>query len=84
MIDPHFEHHLTLCMLAMCTLLYQEWPQHWPTFISDIVSISQTSESICENNMRILRLLSEGTTIVQICDPYICDPYRSQLFRNPS
>lgn len=38
----------------------QEWPHNWPNFISDIVSFSQTSEVLCENNIRILKLLSEG------------------------
>ena len=37
----------------------QEWPHNWPTFISEIVSSSETSEALCENNMRILKLLSE-------------------------
>eukprot|EP00605_Chrysophyceae_sp_TOSAG23-4_P001486 GSChrysophyteH1.ASY1.ANO1.1623.1 assembled CDS len=37
----------------------QDWPHNWPDFISDIVASSKTSESLCENNMRILRLLSE-------------------------
>uniref|UniRef100_A0AAZ3QGK7 Exportin-1 n=1 Tax=Oncorhynchus tshawytscha TaxID=74940 RepID=A0AAZ3QGK7_ONCTS len=32
---------------------------HWPTFISDIVGASRTSESLCQNNMIILKLLSE-------------------------
>lgn len=34
-------------------------PQNWPTFIPEIVSSSQANVSICENNMVILRLLSE-------------------------
>uniref|UniRef100_A0A8C0YJD5 Exportin-1 n=1 Tax=Cyprinus carpio carpio TaxID=630221 RepID=A0A8C0YJD5_CYPCA len=41
------------------TILKQEWPKHWPTFISDIVGASRTSESLCQNNMIILKLLSE-------------------------
>lgn len=40
-------------------ILKQEWPKHWPTFISDIVGASRTSESLCQNNMVILKLLSE-------------------------
>lgn len=34
-------------------------PHNWPTFIPEIVSSSQANVSICENNMVILRLLSE-------------------------
>ncbi|EGW13187.1 Exportin-1 [Cricetulus griseus] len=40
-------------------ILKQEWPKHWPTFIGDIVGASRTSESLCQNNMVILKLLSE-------------------------
>ena len=37
----------------------QEWPHNWPTFINEIISACHTNLSICENNMSILRLLSE-------------------------
>lgn len=36
-----------------------EWPVNWPQFIQDIVGASKTNESLCQNNMVILRLLSE-------------------------
>lgn len=45
--------------LIFLQILKQEWPKHWPTFISDIVGASKTSESLCQNNMVILKLLSE-------------------------
>lgn len=45
--------------LVLVSILKQEWPQNWPTFINEIVSSCRTSLSICENNMSILRLLSE-------------------------
>ena len=35
----------------------QEWPHNWTTFVSDIVGASKTSESLCTNNMAILKLL---------------------------
>lgn len=44
---------------TLIQVLKQEWPHKWPSFITDIVSSSRTSLSICENNMVILRLLSE-------------------------
>lgn len=48
------------CNADMCLqILKQEWPKHWPTFITDIVGASRTSESLCQNNMVILKLLSE-------------------------
>jgi exportin-1 len=40
-------------------ILKHEWPRNWPTFISDIVGASKTSEALCQNNMAILKLLSE-------------------------
>ncbi|XP_041839886.1 exportin-1 [Melanotaenia boesemani] len=45
--------------MILVQILKQEWPKHWPTFISDIVGASRTSESLCHNNMIILKLLSE-------------------------
>mmetsp|Transcript_51449 Transcript_51449/g.57458 ORF Transcript_51449/g.57458 Transcript_51449/m.57458 type:complete len:1095 (-) Transcript_51449:368-3652(-) len=45
--------------LTLVEILKQEWPQNWPSFICDLVGSSKTSEILCENNMQILRLLSE-------------------------
>ena len=45
--------------ITLVAILKQEWPHNWPTFISELVTASKTSESICENNMQILKLLSE-------------------------
>lgn len=45
--------------LVLVSILKQEWPHNWPTFINEIVSSCRTSLPICENNMSILRLLSE-------------------------
>ncbi|RKF73425.1 Exportin-1 [Golovinomyces cichoracearum] len=45
--------------LVLISVLKQEWPHNWPTFINEIISSCHTSLSICENNMTILRLLSE-------------------------
>jgi exportin-1 len=39
--------------------LKQEWPHNWPTFIPELVAASKTNLSLCENNMIILKLLSE-------------------------
>ncbi|PWN46897.1 putative CRM1-nuclear export factor, exportin [Violaceomyces palustris] len=44
---------------TLIQILKQEWPHNWPSFIPEIVSSSKGSLSICENNMNILRLLSE-------------------------
>ncbi|PYI33784.1 nuclear transport receptor [Aspergillus indologenus CBS 114.80] len=45
--------------LVLVSILKQEWPHNWPTFINDIISSCHSSLSVCENNMTILRLLSE-------------------------
>ena len=44
---------------VLVSILKQEWPHNWPSFIGDICSASKNSEILCENNMHILRLLSE-------------------------
>lgn len=45
--------------LTLVEILKHEWPHNWPSFISDLVNSSKTSEVLCENNMQILKLLSE-------------------------
>ena len=40
-------------------MLKQEWPHRWPSFVPDLVGASKTSETLCENSMVILKLLSE-------------------------
>ena len=45
--------------VILVQIVKQEWPKNWPTFISDIVGASRTNESLCQNNMIILKLLSE-------------------------
>ena len=45
--------------LTLVGVLKQEWPHNWPEFISEIVSASASNEILCENNMQILKLLSE-------------------------
>ncbi|KAF1354895.1 CRM1 C terminal-domain-containing protein [Delphinella strobiligena] len=45
--------------LTLVSILKQEWPHNWPTFINEIISACHSSLPICENNMAILRLLSE-------------------------
>ncbi|KAL3821906.1 hypothetical protein ACHAXA_008440 [Cyclostephanos tholiformis] len=45
--------------LTLVQILKQEWPHNWVSFIPDLVGSSKTSEVLCENNMNILKLLSE-------------------------
>ncbi|EGD72699.1 nuclear export factor CRM1 [Salpingoeca rosetta] len=44
---------------VLVQILKQQWPQQWPSFITDIVGASRTSEPLCQNNLEILKLLSE-------------------------
>lgn len=55
------QHHMFIrkMNLVLVQVLKHEWPHNWPTFITDIVNSSKTSETLCENNMNILMLLSE-------------------------
>lgn len=45
--------------LTLVQILKQEWPQNWPQFIPELVMSSRAGLEVCENNMVILRLLSE-------------------------
>ncbi|CAG0898508.1 unnamed protein product [Cyprideis torosa] len=45
--------------MTLVQILKRDWPRHWESFIPDIVGSSRTSESLCRNNMVILKLLSE-------------------------
>ncbi|RXK42319.1 exportin-1 [Tremella mesenterica] len=45
--------------LVLVQILKQAWPRDWPSFIPEIVASSRTNLSLCENNMIILKLLSE-------------------------
>lgn len=53
------KHFLTKLNETLICIVKQEWPQSWENFIPDICGSSKTSQSLCENNLRILNLLSE-------------------------
>ncbi|KAI8341640.1 armadillo-type protein [Chlamydoabsidia padenii] len=50
---------VTKLNMVLIQILKKDWLQHWITFIPEIVSSSQTNLTLCENNLRILKLLSE-------------------------
>ena len=54
--DKFFMNKLNVILVQV---VKQEWPHNWPSFISDLVTAAKTSESLCENNLLILKLLSE-------------------------
>ncbi|KAL6581639.1 Exportin-1 [Orobanche minor] len=45
--------------IILVQILKHEWPSRWKSFIPDLVAAGKTSETICENCMTILKLLSE-------------------------
>lgn len=45
--------------LTLVQVLKQEWPENWPEFIPELIGSSSSSVNVCENNMVILKLLSE-------------------------
>lgn len=45
--------------LTLVSVLKQEWPHNWPQFVPEIVKSSRSSFNVCENNMIILKLMSE-------------------------
>ena len=45
--------------LVLVQILKHEWPHRWTDFITELVNLSQSNEIVCENNMQILKLLSE-------------------------
>ncbi|KAK3751473.1 hypothetical protein QZH41_009183, partial [Actinostola sp. cb2023] len=51
--------YLSKLNMILVEILKHEWPTKWPTFISDLVGASKANESLCQNNMIILKLLSE-------------------------
>ena len=48
-------------------IVKQEWPRNWTSFITDIVGASKTSESLCTNNMAILKLLRSDPRLLCMC-----------------
>ncbi|XP_020574072.1 protein EXPORTIN 1A-like [Phalaenopsis equestris] len=45
--------------IILVQVLKHEWPARWQSFIPDLVTAAKSSETICENCMAILKLLSE-------------------------
>mmetsp|Transcript_52155 Transcript_52155/g.124265 ORF Transcript_52155/g.124265 Transcript_52155/m.124265 type:complete len:1113 (-) Transcript_52155:113-3451(-) len=53
------KHFLTKLNETLVHIVKQEWPHQWANFIPDICSSSRTNQSLCQNNLRILNMLSE-------------------------
>eukprot|EP00392_Amoebophrya_sp_AT5.2_P010514 g10578.t1 len=50
---------LTKLSEVLVHIVRQEWPQDWQEFIPDICKASMHNQFLCENNMRVLAMLSE-------------------------
>ena len=44
---------------VLVQILKHDWPARWASFVPDLVGAAKQSESLCENCMNILKLLSE-------------------------
>eukprot|EP00927_Polykrikos_kofoidii_P010944 TRINITY_DN14620_c0_g1_i1.p1 TRINITY_DN14620_c0_g1~~TRINITY_DN14620_c0_g1_i1.p1 ORF type:complete len:1112 (+),score=196.67 TRINITY_DN14620_c0_g1_i1:253-3588(+) len=53
------KHFLTKLNETLIHIVKQEWPHAWFNFIPDLCGSSRTSQPLCENNLRILNILSE-------------------------
>ncbi|KAI9497130.1 armadillo-type protein [Zychaea mexicana] len=51
--------YLSKLNMVLVEIVKKEWPEEWPTFINEMVSSAHANLSLCENNLVILRLLSE-------------------------
>ena len=69
--------------VILVQIVKQEWPHNWPSFISDIVNASKTNETLCENNMIILKLLSEEVRVHTQKKPSQAAPVASTHGLNP-
>lgn len=50
---------LTKLNKTLIQIVKQEWPEGWPNFIEEICGAARTKQCLCENNLKILFLLSE-------------------------
>ncbi|CAD7955742.1 unnamed protein product [Amoebophrya sp. A120] len=44
---------------VLVCIVRQDWPHNWPEFIPEIVGASKVDPTLCENNLKILAMLSE-------------------------
>ena len=53
--------HVVVGKMNVCLvqIVKHEWPHNWPDFIPSLIESGKTNEVICENNMKIIRLISE-------------------------
>lgn len=50
---------ITKCDLTLVQIIKQDWPENWPNFVPELIQSSKAGFNVCENNMIILKLMSE-------------------------
>lgn len=55
-IDRHLLNKLDETLIQ---IVKKEWPDTWESFIPDIVDSAKLNQNVCENNMKLLNMLSE-------------------------
>ncbi|VDP06326.1 unnamed protein product [Soboliphyme baturini] len=58
-LDDNDRLYLNKLNIVLVQIVKREWPMNWPNFITEIVGASRSNEALCQNNMNILKLLSE-------------------------
>lgn len=47
---------------VLINILLYEWPDKWPTFIQNILSVASNSPELCQNSLKVIRMLVEEFT----------------------
>lgn len=55
-VDRHLLNKLDETLIQ---IVKKEWPENWSSFIPDIVNSAKLNQNVCENNMKLLNMLSE-------------------------
>ncbi|GAW80789.1 exportin-1 [Plasmodium gonderi] len=55
-VDRHLLNKLDETLIQ---IVKKEWPDSWSSFIPDIVNSAKLNQNVCENNMKLLNMLSE-------------------------
>ncbi|EAA17678.1 Plasmodium vivax PV1H14065_P-related, partial [Plasmodium yoelii yoelii] len=81
-IDRHLLNKLDETLIQ---IVKKEWPDSWSSFIPDIVNSAKLNQNVCENNMKLLNMLSEevfefgNETLVQKKKEKLRNEYASQF-----
>lgn len=58
--------------VVLVGILKHTWPHKWTNFVTELVQASKSSETLCENSMEVLRLLSEEVSPILAHNPQCC------------